>query len=216
MLARGAFSPAELSELEDHLLVDAQRLAVEGRSDEEAFTEAIRRIGTGEELLAEFRLSHELSGGTAGTWLAGLVPWGLRLCRWARAILIICLPGLAMALPGMMATCMLQESGFLDQLLPGEPLPAGSALAWHGTGLIWRQGWWLLPLLLAVLALPTVYRIRHLRDRTDSSATEIIGEELAEARPFLIAGLVCYPLIGPGFMQIAAAPLVKLIDKLGG
>jgi hypothetical protein len=216
MLARGAFSPAELSELEDHLLVEAQRLAAAGRPDEEAFTEALRRIGTGEELLAEFRLAHELSGGTAGTWLAALGPGGGRLCRWGRAGFVFCLPGLAMALPTMMATYMLHESGFLREHLPGEPLPGATALVWYGVGLVWRQVWWLLPLVLAVLVLPTAYRIRHLRDRSDGSVAEIIGEELAEARPLLLAGLICYPLTGPCFWQIAAQPLLKLIDMLGG
>jgi hypothetical protein len=214
MLLRGAFSPGEVAELEDHVLEESARLAEGGRSDDEAFIEATRRVGTGEELVAEFRLAHELGGASASVWLGRCVPWGLRLCRWARNLVLFCLPGLVMATPSLVMQGFTQSEWLKE--CPGEPVPGATALCWRVADFATSNWLWLLPLGLAVLLAPTVYRIRQARDSTDAGPATIVADELGEVQPLLLAGVVAYPLIGMGLARVFAGPWIRLLDKLGG
>jgi hypothetical protein len=125
---------------------------------------------------------------------------------------------MVMAVPAFVTARFAADGGFRPVgyfLEHGFAEPAPS-LACKITAFLSLHWWWVLPLALAVLLLPTAYRIRHLRDRADSSAAEIIGEELAEAQPLLLAGVLCYPLVGGGFLQVALAPLHRMTSMLGG
>jgi hypothetical protein len=215
MLVRGAFSPGEVAELEDHLLEEAGRLAEEGRPDEEAFIEATRRMGTGEELVGEFRLGHELGGASASVWLGRCVPWALRLCRWARCVFLFCLPGLGMAVPWAMVDRMLRREWFAH-VIPGVPVPLATAVGWRVVDFACANWWWLLPLGFVTLVAPTVSRVRQARLQADASVATILADELGEAQPLVLAGLAAYPLIGMAAPQVLLAPLFKLIGALGG
>lgn len=216
MQARGVLAAGELTELEDHLLEEASHLAEDGRSDEEAFAEAVRRLGTEEELCSEFRVSHELSGSTAKRWAARLVAWGLCLCRWAQAITVFCLPGLVMAVPGLVAGRALQGNWWPLFTDYGMDIPAGTKWSYRVVELIAANWWWCVPLALAALLWPTVHRIRLARDRSGGRVGAVFAEELAEARWVLLAGVVAYPLVGMGFLRMVFEPLFRLLDALGG
>lgn len=216
MQARGVLAAGELAELEDHLLEEASHLAEDGRSDEEAFAEAVRRLGTDDELCSEFRVSHELSGGTAKRWAAKLVPWGLFLCRWAQGIAVFCLPGLVIALPGLVAGRAVQGNWrplFIDY---GMDIPAGTKWSYSAAEFTAANWWWIVPLALAVLVWPTVHRVRLARDRSGGGVGAVLAEELADARWLLLAGIVAYPLVGMGFLRVVFDPLLRVVHMLGG
>ena len=214
MLARGCFSPAELTELEDHILEEAGRLIDDGRSDDDAFLEALRRLGSDRELGEEFQWSHEQSGAPVGVRLAALIPVCLRVSRFLRGLLILCLPGFTLSVPMLvLATAHnpLSDIGW-DLGIPGAVNPVSGFLAALSRPAIL---WWAFIALLIVLA-PTLYRIVHLRDRTGVDATIIVYEDMLALRPLLLAGLLAYPVIGIVLCRIIAAPYFRIMVALGG
>lgn len=196
MRARGAFSSAELAELEDHLLEEAGRLAEAGRSDDSAFLEALRRLGTDDELVEQFRLSRAGMPAPLGAWagLAGAAVLGL--CRGLRGLVVFCLPGLALAIPATMVLASIKDGTLAELASMGffHAAPQSTLTAWRVLGLLAPHAWWAVPLLVLVAAAPTLHRIAHRRDGTDASLGSILADDLAADRPLLLAGVLAYPL----------------------
>jgi hypothetical protein len=95
------------------------------------------------------------------------------------------------------------------------PMPWASRMCWRAADAVSAHWWWLVPLALAVLAFPTVYRWRQAGDRADASLTTVLAEELSEGQPMLLAGVLVYPLIGFGVVRALFEPLIRVLDVLG-
>ncbi len=213
MLARAACSPGELSELEDHLLEQANNLIDTGLTDEQAFLEALRRLGTVDELTAEYQVGHTLNGRTFGSVWTVAVVWLGGLCRWLRNVLVFCLPGLVFAVPGLIASSYMYTTGAAATWWSMPPL---SAAAFRAVVCFWRFRLLLVPLLLLFIVLPTVVQgwLEHMRGQLDVPA--LLRREAAASRALLLAGLVAYPLVGFVLCHVAFGPLIKMITYLGG
>jgi len=213
MRARGAFSSAELAELEDHLLEEAGRLAEAGRSDDGAFLEALRRLGTDDELVEQFRLSRAGMPAPLGAWAGWAVAAALGLCRGLRGLVVFCLPGLALAIPATMVLHRLRDEALrylASRRLPLDAYPQSTPAAWGLLDLLTRHAWWVVPLLVLVAAAPTLHRIAHRRDRTDDSLGSILADDLAADRPLLLAGVLAYPLLFAVFLRLTMGPVFRI------
>lgn len=212
LLAYCTMSPAEATELEDHLFTEATHLAEAGKSDEEAVAEALRRLGTLGELQQEYELSHTTGSGS----MALLFPAAMRLlyhlCRLLNAIVIVILPAFALVVPAMGPASLLRR----DFWAPA-PSSSESALLWllaqaHGDTA---------PLLVATFAVAAVfvypiwYQARQCRGFGGNALVAAIAQETGGYRRFLVYGILGYPVIAYVLLVLAYRPLWTTIKILG-
>ncbi|NLF18219.1 MAG: hypothetical protein GX595_13360, partial [Lentisphaerae bacterium] len=179
-----------------------------------AFLEALRRLGTDDELVEQFRLSRAGMPAPLGAWAGWAVAAVLGLCRGLRGLVVFCLPGLALAIPGLMALNCLRDEALGNLANRVVPLDAyhSTLAAWRVLDLLTRHAWWVVPLLLLVAAAPTLHRIAHRRDRTDDSLGSILADDFAADRPLLLAGVLAYPLLFAVFLRLTMGPVFRIFD----
>lgn len=217
MLARGVFSRHELDELEDHLLEEARRIAeAGGHSDEEAYLEALRSLGTVSELECEYRHAHEMLPIAPG-WRSRLLKVLQGIAEFAQGVLVVCLPGMVMCVPALVFQA--RETVFRETVLFITDLRVRAReLAGLERCLAWLiHYWWLtLPAILVILIAPSLLRIRQTREQSGMGFGACVIEEMVRSRRLLLAGILAYPLVGLGFLRIAFDPLFRMIYMLGG
>lgn len=211
--SEGLFSESELSELEDHLLEEAESRAVHGRDDESAFADAARRLGTVEELVQEFRSEHMLSRRLHPGWFARLDQAVYRLTRLFQAALLLFLPWIGLVFPVLVLGASFEN--LYAEMLPGLPLSRLTQTIF-GTVRIIREHLWLLPVGLAVMVYPTFRTALRLHASGEFSWGSLFTQEYIMINRLWPWALVLYPVGGVPFVIGVCTPLIKLLRALGG
>lgn len=209
MLARGVFSPGEVLELEDHVAEEASRLSVGGMTDDEAFFQAVRRLGRQEELVAEYTAAHRMSLRRRVMPLMWVFRELSYVCGIARLLVILVLPGMVVAVPGMALGAL--YSDMIERMFPGERLPVYFGLFrfcryWPAAAIV----------VLVVLFLPAAYRAWQLKARDEFTFSGWFAEEARSIRPILPIALMFYPFVAYVAVAMFFGPLFRFIDWLAG
>ncbi len=207
MVLSGAFSLAELDELGDHLRTDAEKLITDkGLGDDDAFGEALRRLGSAYELEPEFQTEHRMSGRALGTLVPSMVRLLNQFCLFLRSMVVFCLPALAVSAPVIVLGRQYQQ--MMDALFLKERLPTLTTVTF---GLLASLDTyhvltvWISIIALAAVIFPTAFHARQLHNSHRLSIPDLLEEELDNLRPVVLAGLICYPLLG--YLLVSAAIL---------